>query len=132
MIFRSPFRDITIPEVPLTQFTLQYAGERANHVAMIEGPSGRTVTYAQLAGGARLMAAGLSRRGFQKGDVFAIFLPNLPEYAIALFGAASAGGNVTVVSSPSGTGRISKRSTRSQNNIRAHPWPMFSKPASKS
>ena len=45
----------------------------------------------------RACAAGLASRGFSKGDVFGIFMPNLPEYAIAFHGAASAGGMVTTV-----------------------------------
>jgi acyl-CoA synthetase (AMP-forming)/AMP-acid ligase II len=41
------------------------------------------------------VAAGLAKRGFKKGDVLAIYSPNLPEYALAMLGAASLGGIVT-------------------------------------
>ena len=41
------------------------------------------------------MAAGLTARGFGKGDVLALSSPNLPEYALALYGAMAAGGAVT-------------------------------------
>ncbi len=40
----------------------------------------------------RGVAAGLAARGFGKGDVFAHLSPNLPEYAVAFHGVASAGG----------------------------------------
>ena len=43
------------------------------------------------------MAAGLHQRGFQKGDVFAIYSPNIPEYAIAFYGTGLAGGIVTTI-----------------------------------
>ena len=43
------------------------------------------------------MAAGLAERGFGKGDVFAIFSPNVPEYALAFHGIATAGGIATTV-----------------------------------
>jgi long-subunit acyl-CoA synthetase (AMP-forming) len=38
---------------------------------------------AQLAAAIQLVASGLNERGFSKGDVFAIYSPNLPEYIIA-------------------------------------------------
>ena len=58
-------------------------------------PRARSYTYAQLADGIRRVAVGLSRRGFGKGDVLAIYSPNLPEYALAFFGVAMVGGIVT-------------------------------------
>ncbi|MCP4358721.1 MAG: 4-coumarate--CoA ligase family protein [Chloroflexi bacterium] len=65
--------------------------------ALIDGPSGRTITYAQLTGGIYLVAASLSQRGFGKGDVFAIYSPNLPEYAVAFHAVSLIGGTVTTV-----------------------------------
>ena len=58
---------------------------------MIDGPSGRTLTYGQLGGAIRLAAAGSAQRAFRKGDVFAIYSPNLPEYAVAFNAVASSG-----------------------------------------
>src|SRR4029450_12427219 len=49
-------------------------------------------------GGVRRVAAGLAARGFAKGDVFAIFSPNLPEYALAFYGVSAAGGVNTTIS----------------------------------
>jgi acyl-CoA synthetase (AMP-forming)/AMP-acid ligase II len=72
--------------------------KRADQPALIDGPSGRTLTYGQLAGGVRRVAAGLAARGFAKGDVFAIYSPNLPEYALAFYGVSAAGGINTTVS----------------------------------
>src|SRR6266540_1943681 len=40
----------------------------------------------------RRTAAGLAARGFGKGDAFAIYLPNVPEYAVAFYGVSTAGG----------------------------------------
>lgn len=67
----------------MTEYVLRQAESQATRPALIDGPSGRTLTYGQLAGAIRLAAAGLAARGFQKGDVFGIYSPNLPEYAIA-------------------------------------------------
>jgi acyl-CoA synthetase (AMP-forming)/AMP-acid ligase II len=95
MIFKSPYPDVAIPEVALTTFVLQRARELGDKPALIDGPSGRTITYGQLPGLVAGVAAGLAARGFQKGDRFAIFSPNLPEYVVAFHAVASLGGVVT-------------------------------------
>ena len=97
MIFRSPYPDVEIPDLPLVDFVLGQAAARGSRPALIDGPSGRVVTYAELARAVGLVAAGLARRGFRKGDVFAIDSPNLPEYAIAFHAVATLGGIVTTV-----------------------------------
>ncbi len=48
--------------------------------------------YAQLRELVREVAAGLAQRGFGKGDVFAHYAPNLPEYAVAFHAVATVGG----------------------------------------
>ncbi len=97
MIFKSPFPDAVIPEMSLTSFVLQNAGKHPDKPALIDGPSGRTITYGQLVGAIRLVASSLHKRGFKKGDVFAIYSPNIPEYAVAFHAVATLGGIVTTV-----------------------------------
>src|SRR3989440_2255986 len=50
------------------------------------------LTYKQFESAVRRTAASLSQRGFKKGDVFGIFSPNCPEYAIAFHAVAMLGG----------------------------------------
>ena len=95
MIFKSPHPDVQIDEVPLHEFVLQRAGDLGDKPALIDGPSGRTITYQRLAGAVEAVAAGLHDRGFGKGDVLAIFAPNIPEYAVAYLAAIRLGGIVT-------------------------------------
>ncbi len=97
MIYRSPYGEVTIPEVPLHSFVLQRAQEMGDKPALIDGPSGRTLTYLQLAGGVQRLAAALAERGLKKGEVVAIFSPNLPEYALVFHGILAAGGTVTTI-----------------------------------
>jgi acyl-CoA synthetase (AMP-forming)/AMP-acid ligase II len=97
MIFKSAHPDVTVPPVPVHEYVLRHAQRLAGKPALIDGPSGRTLTYGQLAGGIRACAAGLAARGFKKGDVFAIYCPNLPEYAIAFLGVSMAGGINTTI-----------------------------------
>src|SRR5258705_7902662 len=82
---------VTIPDVTITDYVLRHAARLGDKPALIDGPTGRTLSYRQLADGARRTAAGLARRGFGKGDVLAIYCPNVPEYAIVFLGVAMAG-----------------------------------------
>jgi len=97
MIYRSPYPEVEIPNLPLTSVVLQHGERLANKPALIDGPSGRTLTYGQLADGVRRVASGLARRGFCKGDVFATVCPNVPEFAVAFYGVASLGGATTML-----------------------------------
>ncbi len=97
MIFRGHYPEVSIPEVPLTQLVLRRAQELGSKPALIEGPTGRIITYSQLADAITQVAAGLAQRGFKKGDVFGILSPNVPEYAIIFHAVASLGGINTLV-----------------------------------
>jgi long-chain acyl-CoA synthetase len=55
---------------------------------------GSTMTYATLGQQARDLAAWLQGQGLAKGDRVAIMLPNVPAYAVAIFGVLLAGGTV--------------------------------------
>jgi acyl-CoA synthetase (AMP-forming)/AMP-acid ligase II len=97
MIFRSPWPDIAIPDQPLTSYVFEDVDRRASKTALIEGHTGRVLTYGSLHSDIRRFAKGLSKRGFGKGDVFALYCPNVPEYAVAFHGVASAGGINTTI-----------------------------------
>jgi acyl-CoA synthetase (AMP-forming)/AMP-acid ligase II len=97
MIFSSPHQAVTIPETLITEFVLEHAHERGDKPALIEGLSGRTITYAQLPGIIRRLTSGFASHGLGKGDVLAIYSPNLPEYALAFHAVATLGGATTMV-----------------------------------
>jgi len=96
-IIRSPFPDVEIPDVALTPFVFARAEELGDKPALVDGPSGRTLSHAGLLAAIRRFAGGLQERGFAKGDCVALFMPNLPEYAVAFHGTAWAGGMVTTI-----------------------------------
>ncbi|MDQ6799652.1 MAG: AMP-binding protein, partial [Acidobacteriota bacterium] len=97
MIFRAPEPDVEIPDVSLTPFLLRNAEKRGDKAALIDALSGRTLTYRGWADGVRKVAAGLSQRGLRKGDVIAIYSPNIPEYAIAFHAVSLLGATVTTI-----------------------------------
>ncbi len=97
MIFRSPHPDVAIPDEAFTPFVFGRADELSEKPAVIDGSTGRALTYGGLASATRMVAAGLTTRGLSKGDVVAICSPNLPEYAVAFNAVATAGGVNTTV-----------------------------------
>src|SRR6476659_564081 len=97
MIIKGPYPDVTIPQTALTPFVLHRAKELADKPVLIDGPTGRKVTYQQLADSISIAAHNLSQRGFKKGEVFGILSPNCPEYAIAFHAVATLGGIVTPI-----------------------------------
>ena len=99
LIFRSPHADVSIPEVPLTPFVLQRAAKLGDKAALIDGPTGRALSFSQFAAAVRRAAGGLAGRGFRKGDVFALFAPNVPEWAVAFHAVATLGGINTTINS---------------------------------
>src|SRR6056297_93882 len=96
-IHRSPLPDVDIPRVPITEHVLQQAQRVPDRPALIDGPTGRTYTYAQFAGAVRAFAGGLQQRGLGPGSTIALMSPNIPEFAIVFHGAAVAGVAVSTI-----------------------------------
>jgi acyl-CoA synthetase (AMP-forming)/AMP-acid ligase II len=88
---------IDIPRVSLPTFILEDAPGRGDKSALIDGPTGRKLTYAQLAGGVDRVAASLAARGFSRGDIFGLLSPNIPEFPLAFHGVVRAGGVATTM-----------------------------------
>ena len=92
MIFRSRFSDVAIPDCSLQAYVFERADEWPELPALIDGPTGRALTYGGLRKLIKGVAAGLTARGFTKGDTLCIYSPNVPEYAAVFFGVATLGG----------------------------------------
>lgn len=97
MIFTSPLPDVEIPDSTITKFVLRKVDGHPDRPALVDGASGRTLTYAGLRDAIARFAGGLAERGFAKGDTLALMAPNLPEYAVVFHGTAVAGGTVTTL-----------------------------------
>jgi acyl-CoA synthetase (AMP-forming)/AMP-acid ligase II len=103
MIIRSPYPDVEVPEISLPGFVLEHADERGAAPAVIDGLTGRTLSYSDLAAAVRRVAAGLAAHGLAKGDVLGLCSPNGPEFVVAYYAAASAGAAITAMN-PVATG----------------------------
>jgi len=98
MTLKSKLSDVNIPQdISWPQLVFRNFESFGDKTAIIDGPSGRSYTFQQLTALTKKCASALSRKGLKKGDVFAILLPNMPEYPIIYFGVISLGGIITTL-----------------------------------
>lgn len=97
MIIRSPHPPVPLSGLRLTEFILGHAAEADRKPAIIDGATGRAISYHDLAADITSAASGLARHGVRRGDVIALVSPNCPEFAIAFHAAVLAGGAVSPV-----------------------------------
>jgi len=95
-MFRSPHPEIDIPNMSLTEFVLGRSDEFGDRPAFVDGISGRTVSFRALRDQVRRVAAGLSHR-LNKGDVVALWAPNVLEYPVVFHAVVSLGAILTTL-----------------------------------
>ncbi len=105
-VFKSPLPDVVIPEIPLTEYVLQKADTLADRAAMIDGGTGRTLTFAELKDHIARLAGGLQAKGFGPGVTLGLMAPNMPEYAVVFHAAATAGATVTTINPTYGADEV--------------------------
>ncbi len=94
MIVPSPYVAVEIPRQSIPDYVFERVDQWPDRAAMIDPDSGAVLTYAELRSLAHRCAAGLAARGFQQGDIFAIYAPNLAHYPIIHLGVLLLGGIV--------------------------------------
>ena len=108
-VFRSPLPDVSIPDIPITEFVMQKCQILGDKPAIINGPTGATLTFAQLRTRTRQLAGGLQANGFKPGSVLALIAPNCPDYAVVFHAAALCAGTVTTVNPTYGAEEIKQQ-----------------------
>jgi acyl-CoA synthetase (AMP-forming)/AMP-acid ligase II len=96
-IFKSPFADVPLRDVSITERLFEGLAQEPDRVVFIDGPSGAGMTGRELRDRIERLAAGLTARGFGAGQVVAILAPNMPDYATVFHAVAYAGGTVTTI-----------------------------------
>nr|XP_006819574.1 PREDICTED: 4-coumarate--CoA ligase 1-like [Saccoglossus kowalevskii] len=97
-ILKSKLPELAIPtDVSLAEYVMSDFDHHGDSVAMVEGVSNKSYTYRQLKDLVHRCGSGLSKAGFQQGDVCALFKPNMPEYFISFYSVAAIGGTITTV-----------------------------------
>lgn len=97
MSFVSPFPDVDIPDKSLYDYLFADLAGQEEHPAVIDGSTGRVVTYAELRGQIDALAGGLAARGVKPGEVVALLCPNLPIYVALFHGVLRAGATLTTI-----------------------------------
>ncbi|MDA0237353.1 MAG: 4-coumarate--CoA ligase family protein [Proteobacteria bacterium] len=97
MIFRSPHADVSAPRINVADFVLGDISAHENKTAIIQAETSRKISYRELSESIYRLAAGLQAGGFKKGDVLAIYSPNVPEYVVIFLAVLKLGGICTTV-----------------------------------
>jgi long-chain acyl-CoA synthetase len=89
-------KNLEYPKVPLHAILEKTAKEHPEKTAIAYFE--REITYAELDSLSNQFADALAALGVKKGDRVAVFLPNIPQFVIAYFGALKAGAVSTTIS----------------------------------
>jgi acyl-CoA synthetase (AMP-forming)/AMP-acid ligase II len=95
-----------VPPLTLPQLVRRNARGYGEKTAIVDAPTERRYSYAELDRLIGRFAAGLGALGFRPGDVLLLYTPNQPEWLIAALGAMSAGGVVSGANSQYGAAEL--------------------------
>ncbi len=96
-IYPSPYPPVPDPGGTITERVFRDHAGHEGDPALIDGPTGRVLTFGALREGVMRFAGGLAQRGYGPGAVVAILAPNIPEYATVFHAVAWAGGTLTTI-----------------------------------
>ena len=96
-IFKSPFSDVPLRDISITERLLEGLTGDPDRVVLIDGPTGRSLTAAGLMDAIKRLAGGLIEQGYGPGHCVALLAPNMPEFATVFHGVAYAGGTITTI-----------------------------------
>jgi acyl-CoA synthetase (AMP-forming)/AMP-acid ligase II len=97
MTIQNPSQPVPVSGLRLTQFVLARAAERGGKPAIIDGTTGRVISYGELKAAVDQRASELSQLGVARGDVLALAGPTCPGYAVIFHAAVLAGAAVTTI-----------------------------------
>ncbi len=95
MIFKSPSPAVEIPNMSWPEYFLQRIAPFQEQVALIDAETDRQISYAELKQNIHSIAKTLQKKGYKKGDVFAIYAPNVLSYVSVFQAILLLGGTVT-------------------------------------
>jgi acyl-CoA synthetase (AMP-forming)/AMP-acid ligase II len=97
MLIASPYPDVEVPPVSLTEYVLGGTAERAAKPALIDGMSGAVTTYGELAERVAAVAGGLAADGIGPGDAVGLLGPNGADWVVAYHAVISLGALVSTI-----------------------------------
>lgn len=96
-LFTSPLPDVPLRDVTITEALFLALQKTPARVVLIDGPTGRSWSGAELIAAITSFAGGLTARGYGAGHRVALMSPNSPEFAVIFHGAGWAGGTLTTL-----------------------------------
>lgn len=96
-IHKSPLADLALRDISITERVLQGLQAVPDRVLAVDGPSGASLTGAEMVAAITELAGGLQRIGVAPGVVVALLAPNCPDYAVVFHAVALAGGTLTTI-----------------------------------
>ncbi|CAH1786276.1 unnamed protein product [Owenia fusiformis] len=109
-IFRCRYPDVKIrDDVTYHDYVMENLDEYGDDILLVDGITGRSYTARQLKALVRRVGSALTRRGFKRRDVFCVFAPNLPEFAIIQLAVISIGGILTTANPLYTPGELSRQ-----------------------
>jgi len=109
VVIQSQYPAVEVLDVPIHDAVLGRAQEYGDRPALVDGVTGREISYAQLDGMSRRMAAGFAELGIVHGDTIALYSPNTIIYPAVFYGATRAGATVTTVNALYNTSELHKQ-----------------------
>jgi acyl-CoA synthetase (AMP-forming)/AMP-acid ligase II len=109
MIHKSRYPDIQIPDCSVTELVIGADKSSLALTAVVDGGTGRSITYAELRADIDRFRSYLQGRGLRLGDVVAIMSPNTLWYPAVFHGVLSAGGVVSPVNTQYTAAEVSRQ-----------------------
>lgn len=98
MSFSSPFPDVDIPDLSVSDFLFDgLDADQMASPALIDGVSGESMTYRTLVNSIAGVAGSLAARGLTVGDVVGLHAPNVPAFATVFHAILRVGGVATTI-----------------------------------
>ena len=94
MIFESRYPPVASRDITITERVFEGLDSRADLPVLVDGPTGKTLTGAQLKDRIKRFAGGLAEHGFE-GETVAIMSTNHIDYPVVFHGVAYAGGTIS-------------------------------------
>lgn len=97
-VWTSGFGQIAIQNLTVDQYVWKNMAKWQNKIAIVCGVTGRQYSYSELRDHSSAVAHRLQKHfNLSTGDVVAISMPNVPEFAIVALGALEAGLTITTI-----------------------------------
>jgi len=97
MTYQTAAADIALRDQSITERVFENLVTRPDAVVLTDGTNGTSMTASEFMSEVRMLAGGLTARGFGAGKTVALMSPNIPHYCVIFHAVAWAGGTITTI-----------------------------------